>query len=161
MEEWRRSNKYDNYELSSEGRVRNANTGRILKTNVNIRGGYEQVTLRKDGKTRTERIRNLVAETFLGPNPGMDVRSKNGDILNSRADNLEYCTRSQTIQRAYDRGSKSSTNTIKRVRIIETGEVFESIQECARYLGVTPSSVGKCASRATFSCCGYHITYAD
>lgn len=159
MEEWRKCNKYENYEISSEGGIRNANTGRILKTNINVRGGYEQVTLRKDGKTKTERIRNLVADAFLGPNPGMDVRSKNGDVLDSRASNLEHCTRSQTIQRAYDRGSKSSTINNRRVRIIETGEVFESCKECGKHLGVTGASVGRCASGAMYTCCGYHIEY--
>ena len=38
IEEWRNINGYENYEVSSFGRIRNKNTGRVLKAANN--GGY-------------------------------------------------------------------------------------------------------------------------
>lgn len=49
------------------------------------------------------------------------------------------------------------------VRIIETGKVFPSIQECAEYLGVNPTWLGKVV-RGEKGCCtchGYHIVRTD
>lgn len=156
MEEWKRSTKYTEYEISNKGRVRNMLTGRVLKNSINKNGGYEQVCLRREGKSKTERIRNLVADTFLEHKEGMDVRNKNGDILDSRAENLEYCNRSKTIKSAYDRGSKVPNNMVK-VRVVETGETYDSVTECAHALNVLPSGVSKCINRAAYTCNGYHF----
>jgi hypothetical protein len=54
--------------------------------------GYEVVVLQdRDGIWRARHVHELVAETFI-PNPGNKkyVRHKDGDILNNRADNLEW-----------------------------------------------------------------------
>ncbi len=47
-ENWRSVNLNLNYEVSSIGRVRNVDTGRILKP-VLIKGGYYQVSLYNGG----------------------------------------------------------------------------------------------------------------
>lgn len=49
IEVWLPAKGFDNYEVSSKGRVRNVKTGRILKTQINDRG-YEHLSLRKDKK---------------------------------------------------------------------------------------------------------------
>ena len=46
IEQWRLINDYDNYEVSSHGRVRNNNTGRILKPGINS-SGYHFANLHK------------------------------------------------------------------------------------------------------------------
>ena len=46
-EEWRSIDGFINYQISNLGRVRNANTGRILKPGWGT-GGYLKVTLCKD-----------------------------------------------------------------------------------------------------------------
>ena len=63
-EEWRRIDGFINYQVSNIGRVRNANTGRILKPGWGT-GGYLKVTLCKDSKKFTCRIHKLVANEFL------------------------------------------------------------------------------------------------
>lgn len=49
----------------------------------------------------------------------------------------------------------------RRVRLVETGEVFESIHACAEELGVSHSSVMRCANNQTGRCRGYNIEYVD
>lgn len=49
----------------------------------------------------------------------------------------------------------------RRVRLVETGEIFESAHQCAEELGVAPSSVIRCAHNNRGQCKGYHIEYID
>lgn len=58
------------YEISTEGRIRNTTTGRILKSSPNVRTGYVQV---KIGKGTVYLVHRLVCETFVGPCPRDDL----------------------------------------------------------------------------------------
>lgn len=156
MELWKPSREYDKYEVSNEGRVRNIKTGRIMKTNINTKG-YEQISLRDGSSYVTERVHKLVADTFIdGDGEGLDVRHKDNNRLNNRVDNLEYCTRSETIKSAYDRGTKKPSRQVK-VRVIETGEEFVSIAECARTLGLHQTDICRCVNKAAYTCGGLHF----
>ena len=79
MEIWKPLKNFPSYDGSSEGRIRNIRTQRILKTYINEKG-YETVCLRKNGRQYTVKVSKVIAETFLGEHPGMDVRNKNGDL---------------------------------------------------------------------------------
>ena len=50
-----------------------------------------------------------------------------------------------------------------RVRIVETGEEFNSIQSCADYLGVNAHWLGQVVrgDRGLKTCHGYHVVFAD
>ena len=86
FEEWKDINGYKNYEVSSFGRIRNKNTGRILK--AANKGGYYSVGL-SDKKTKSFSVHTLVARAFI-PNPEnkdtVNHKDKNG--LNNNINNL-------------------------------------------------------------------------
>jgi hypothetical protein len=63
-EQWRSISGYINYQVSNLGRVRNASTGKILKEG-NMKSGYKNIVLCKEGKTRTHFVHRLVASEFL------------------------------------------------------------------------------------------------
>lgn len=44
-----------------------------------------------------------------------------------------------------------------RVRIVETGEMFETAKDCARYLGRSPSAVWMVLNGLNNTCAGYHL----
>jgi hypothetical protein len=155
MEIWKPCGKYSNYEVSNEARIRNIKTGRIMKTSINKKG-YEQVCLYLDNKVCTELVHRLVADAFLEGNGfGMDVRHKNANRQYNYPENLEYCTRKETVKHGFDQGRKSPRQI--RVRVIETGEVFDSISECANKFGVHTSNISKCINGVMYSCCGCHF----
>lgn len=112
MEVWKPLRNFPSYNGSSEGRIMNVRTQKIQKPTLN-KNGCLKVSLYKNRKRYSIRVRRVIAETFLGEHPGMDVRHKDGDHLNVRADNLEWCTRSELIKSAYRNGTKKprrSTN---------------------------------------------------
>jgi hypothetical protein len=95
---------YDNYEVSSLGRVRNAKRGRPRKV-FQRRDGYCQVRLYRQGEARTFSLHRLVAETFLGPAPpGLIVNHQNGVKHDCRLENLCYCTHKENAEHARANG---------------------------------------------------------
>ena len=66
---WKVIDDFPSYEVSDQGRVRNKKTGKFRSFSKNH--GYLQVDLYPGGKTFT--IHRLVAEAFLGKNPGSFV----------------------------------------------------------------------------------------
>ena len=96
---------YENYEVSSLGRVRSLDRA-IMRSNgrkFTIRGrirqpllvsGYPTVSLSAEGLVRTFYIHHLVAEAFIGPRPpGKEVAHSDGDKKNPAMSNLRYATR--------------------------------------------------------------------
>lgn len=100
MEIWKTLKNFPSYNVSSYGRIMNVKTQRILKTFINEKG-YQTVCLRKNNKQYTVRVHKLIAETFLGKQSGMDVRHKDRNRSNNHVDNLEWCTRKETINNAF------------------------------------------------------------
>lgn len=155
MEIWKPLYNFPSYEGSTEGRIRNTKTQRIMRAYTNEKG-YVVIHLRKDNQQYSVKVSRLIAETFLGPHPGMDVRHRDLDRSNNRPDNLIWCTRSETIQSAFDRGTKVPKHTTA-IQVVETGDIFESVAECARTFGCDKSEIFKCLRGFRDSIYGYHF----
>ena len=95
---------YSNYAVSSLGRVRNLNTGRLLKHQSSKRGGnYAFINLSKGGKRLNRNVHMLVARAFLkGGGRGKIVHHEDRNRANPRLDNLEYITRKENDLRRGD-----------------------------------------------------------
>ena len=157
MEEWRRIRESNIYEVSNLGRVRNRRTGRIMRTSVTT-SGYEMIQLHYDDSWHMHRVHRLVMDAFYdGDHSNLDVNHIDGNKTNNNLENLEFCTRSENVRHAFKTGLKNSNHKKRKVIILETGETFDSITECALYLGVDKSSVGFCVRGKSKTCCGYHI----
>lgn len=156
MEIWIKIKDVDDYEVSSNGRVRNRKTGRIMKTPINDKG-YPTVMLRKNKFYVNKRVHRLVADNFYdGDHEGLDVNHRDGNKTNNHVSNLEFCTRKENIRHAFDTGLKKPSRQI-RVRVIETGEEYESIRECARQIGEDQSAICQCLNGKMRSCHGLHF----
>lgn len=105
VEEWRPIPSAPGYEASSEGLIRNATTGLVLKTWSNGRG-YRQVNLGRRGR-RTRYVHRLVCEAFHGAPP---VATYHADHLDwnrehNAADNLRWLSPEDNRHRHFRRAA--------------------------------------------------------
>ena len=134
-EKWKPIKGYRNYEVSNLGRVRNTDTNRI-RCQQKRKSGYVKVSLYKNNIEHTYDVHRLVAEAFV-PNPKNfpEVNHKHGNKADNRASELEWTTRHDNMRHAISTGlfvPKAPEPIRKPIRIIETGEVFASISDCAK-----------------------------
>lgn len=155
MEIWKPLRNFPSYDGSTEGRIRNIRTQKILKPQFSDKG-IPIVTLRRNNTPHTVVIHKLIAETFLGEHPGMDVRHRDQNPANNRVDNLYWSTHSETISDAFKRGTKIPSRQIA-VRVVETGETFDSIRACGRELNCAQSDICKYLSGKLPHVKGYHF----
>lgn len=166
MEVWNEIYNHPDYIVSSLGRVRSYKRGKELELRPGINSrGYLCVAL--DGKSVC--VHRLVAETFIeNPDGYIEINHIDGDKTNNCVTNLEWCDRSHNLKHAYDNGLRNSVGSIRAtarpVEIVETGERFRSVSECARYLGVSMEQVRCCLDinkRQHHTCRGYHFRYIE
>lgn len=138
MEIWKPLRNFPSYNGSSEGRIMNIRTQKILKPWVN-RKGYAQVCLFKNKKPYTVSVHRVIAETFKGECDGSEVRHKDGNRLNNCADNLEWL------------------NIAVRVRVVETGEIYNSIRACAKFVGCDHRDIHRYFTGRRVNVKGYHF----
>lgn len=121
-----------NYSVNTEGQIKNNRTGRILKP-WKIKVGYYVIRLGLNGKHH--QLHRIVSITFIPTdNYKLDVNHKDGNKLNNRVDNLEWITRSQNCQHAYDNnlskrrfGHKDSVGSKNSMSIV-TEELVKEIR---------------------------------
>ncbi len=147
------------YQVSSRGRVRSLprkgrKSLRILTPAMGTYG-YLLVSLRIDGRGKTQPVHRLVAKAFL-PNPDQlrEVNHKDGDKTNNHVSNLEWVTSAENHHHAVGMGLKRwntpgedhpkailSAADVREVRQrLERGETCASI---ARWFGVSYWTISK------------------
>lgn len=105
------------------------------------RGGYTSVRFQKDGKSRTCWLHRLLAEAFIqNPLDLPEVNHRDGNPLNNRLSNLEWCTHQENCIHAYQLGLNSWA---KQVVDTFTGEVFPSLKQAADAIGIPYSTCRK------------------
>lgn len=172
-EEFRAIDDFPNYFIGSNGTVKNSRGHeKAIKSESN---GYKHIDLYADGKRSIKRVHRLVAEAFI-PNPDNkpDVNHIDGNKLNNSVDNLEWVTKSENMQHAFRtglnkyhptsgmRGHKNPNGGAKgrKVRIVETGEVFKNIKTCAEAINGSDRRICDCLNGKICTHMNYHFEEA-
>ena len=93
---------YTRYEVSNQGRVRNAHTGKLLKPQP-FSNGYLFIQLFYKGEKKVMLVHRLVALAFVpGWREGLEVNHKDGNKKNNSAENLEWVTHSENHRHSRD-----------------------------------------------------------
>ena len=134
---------WDNYEVSNYGQVRNKTTGTVLKPFYTRR--YLQIDLYKNKKKRKFLVHRLVAFAFI-PNEEPTVKTIvhhiDHNTLNNRVDNLQWTTNQYNVEEG--RG--------KKVRCVETGQVWDSVAQASRETGICDVCIYLCCSGKHKTC---------
>lgn len=155
--EWREHPFETDIVVSTNGRVLSYKSGKQYELKPSDNGrGYLTVSI---GLRHPKYVHRLVAETFI-PNPYgyPEVNHIDGDKQNNHVSNLEWCTSHRNKMHACELGLNTRQ---KLIRIVETGEIFRSQNECARHIGGSASGIHDCRSGRHETHMGYHFEFQD
>lgn len=113
--------------------------GKSLLTET-AKDGYKRIVLMKEGIKKRYQAHRLVTLVFI-PNPENKsmINHIDGDKGNNRVNNLEWCTASENIIHADNTGlrnmSKHHPSNAKKIKCLETGEIFISYYQAVKWLG--------------------------
>lgn len=160
-EEWKAHPYHKDIMVSSYGKVRSYKGGawRDLHPSSNNMG-YLRVGI---GHGNPCSVHVLVAETFVyndWPEGKTQVNHVDGYKHNNCSYNLEWTTASENIQHAIRTGLKPAPEG-RTIRIVETGNVYDSISECARAIGGIRKNVSACLTGRKHTHRGFHFEYVD
>lgn len=170
MEIWKKSSINDNYIVSNTGRVRRY--GSDMDHSVRDHDGYFVTDLYENGQRSTQRVHRLIATEFV-PNPDEkpEVNHKDGDKHNNAATNLEWVTKKENCRHAWDNGLVTPSRSMlgrsnpnagrkgKPFRIIETGEVFNTLKDCEEAINGNNRHINDCLRGRQETHRGFHFEY--
>lgn len=157
-EVWKDIKGYHKYQVSNLGRVKNKISGQILRPGLGG-VGYLTVALYQNGRSTTVNVHKLVCEAFIGEIPkGYTVNHKDGCKTNNTVPNLEVVTRKENNRHAFDTGLNQHR---RPVRIVETGEVFKSLEDCAAAISGDTSNICTCLNGRLKTHKGLHFEPID
>jgi hypothetical protein len=136
MEVWNPIQNYDNYEVSSFGRVKNKKTERILKHSC--RGGYLSLGLTQNGKKLAISVHRLVANAFIeNPEDKPQVNHIDKNRSNNNIGNLEWSTALENNLHRSNGVIQTTNQNLKIWRIdIDTGvklQLYDSITDASEW----------------------------
>lgn len=150
------------YEVSRRGDVRRVGSTKLIGTTM--KNGYRRAQFSRDGIVEGYLIHKLVADAFIGRRPiGNHIDHINGIRDDNRVENLRYCTPTENVSFARDRGSLAfgerngvAVLTNEQVAIIRemkaTGGRYWGAAKIAVQLGVGESTVRQAARGFRYAC---------
>jgi hypothetical protein len=156
-----------NYEVSSNGEVRNLITKTLIKGSIS-NSGYRMVTLYESkSKKLSKQVHRLVALAFVD---NIDNKSQVNHIdknkLNNKLENLEWVTPKENMAHHYENGGiKRNNQTYKNkfgkehnrsIKIECNDIIYNGISEASRLTGIKISTIST-ALKKNRPCKGMHF----
>lgn len=144
------------YGITSCGKVWSYTRKKFLKP-FKPKNGYLCINLCRNGKVKSFLIHRLVAEAYI-PNPENlpEINHKDENKIHNYINNLEWCDRKYNC----NYGSRNDWCK-KKVKCVETGQIFNSIEEAANLINKHRQGISDCVRGRQKSCGGYHWEYVE
>ena len=144
MEKYHTIPTFKKYEITKDGVIRKKDSKRIKSQYVGSTG-YSMVSLNNDnGISKPRRVHRLIAKTFISnPENKKYINHINGDKLDNRIENLEWCTMTENNQHGFKTGLINNTGTNNGMSILNP----EKVKEIKRMLDEAVLSQQKIADK--------------
>lgn len=158
MEEWKEIKNFENYWVSSEGKIWSEKSNKFLKAQANKKG-YLWVYLWQNGKYYWRSIHRLVAEAFIeNPENKPTVDHINRNRLDNRVKNLRWADRYEQIKNRDLTEYKNKQQKARGTTIIEkiNGEVSIGYPALRAVPDINYSALSNhvCKGEVEFTCKG-------
>ena len=158
MEVWKKIEGFENYSVSTHGRVRNDKYNYIIKTESSH---YVRVRLWRKGGAKQFYVHRLVARAFI-PNPYNYpiINHKDENKSNNHIENLEWCTHSYNLT-YNDLSERRMANGagVPRKKCLVDGVEYSSIASAAKRVGCNASYLRKLLNNRVTEFRGHSISY--
>lgn len=136
---------FSNYVISPVGKVVKKSTGTVMNSSRNPLGYYTYRLTDDSGKTSNVLRHRILCYAFKPYGPDVESRDVNhidGIPGNDELGNLEWCSRSENMDHAYQMGLRDDNIEVE-VRDVHTNHVyiFGSMSQAGRALGVTGTTI--------------------
>lgn len=151
------------YEVSDDGRVRNAKTKKELSQQVTNRGYARVYLIDSNGYKTAAYVHRLVISAF---NPSFDeaksqVNHINEDKLDNRLSNLEWVTPTENINHGTGISRRAASQSYEVVMTVgDTYIFFKSAHEAEERTGIPAKAIQKCCSGVLKTTHGARFEYA-
>lgn len=174
---WKPIENFENYEISSYGRIRSLNFNNekrisLLKTSISKKG-YVRVRVSKNNKKYTINIHKLVGLAYV-PNPDNkpQINHLDGNKQNNYYKNLEWSTNLENQIHARENGlikppPKSGDNSCSipvnqyELFTFKLIKKWDCINDVERDLKIPRQNVIKCCKKRRISAGNFHWCYGD
>ena len=152
---WKDIKGYENYQVSSFGRIKSKNYKRQRYEKIIIqttdKRGYKRVILSKNGKTKTFLVHRLVAKTFI-PNEYNKpyINHKDENTGNNCVNNLEWMTNGENLK--YNNCLKKGKRITQGKDVVQfdmNGNIiaeYISLSEAQEKTGINKNHIGNCCN---------------
>lgn len=174
MTEWKNIAEYDGiYQVSNNGQIRNSKG--LVMSQKSSKDGYIRISLRKNGKYKSEYVHILVANAFVEKPCGenLEVNHIDGNKANNNAVNLEWVTKSENAKHAIKTGLRKPSpmmgitgaknpNSKEILQYSLDGKYLNTwcgIAEASRKIGCSNGSISGCLTGRKRTAKGYIWRY--